>query len=163
MERRFLRPGSGGLLDRVSPPPFEVGNVREITPGDRSTERAMIVEKKRERLEEGKARESLYRPGFLPAAGWLVFLPPWLEIRSSQRGWGEPRGCAVSVNYALTIGLRFNYIGQELGGSGGEKRGGVRLLGNGRVLELVSLSSDRYCESGGISMLTIDTPSILIR
>lgn len=41
--------------------------------------------------------------------------------------------------------------------------GGVRLLGNGRVLELVSLSSGRYCESGGISMLTIDTPSILIR
>lgn len=55
----------------------------------------------------------------------------------------------MSVNYALTIGLRFNYIGQELGGSGGEKRRGgegrggedVRLLGNGRVLKLVSLSS----------------------
>lgn len=79
----------------------------------------------------------------------------------------------MSVNYALTIGLRFNYIGQELGGSGGEKEGGegrggedVRLLGNGRVLKLVSLSSVVAIVSlgGGISaMLTIDRLSILIR
>lgn len=78
----------------------------------------MIVEKKRE--VGGEARESLYRPGFLPAAGWLVFLPSRDPIEWSADEAREAReaSCAVSVNYALTIGLRFNYIGQELGGSG---------------------------------------------
>lgn len=54
------------------------------------------------------------------ARGWLigVFARSSRDPdRVSAAEDGETRGCAVSVNYALTIGLRFNYIDQELGGS----------------------------------------------
>lgn len=54
-----------------------------------------------------------------------MFLPSRDPIEWSADEARGARGasCAVSVNYALTIGLRFNYIGQELGGSGRREAG----------------------------------------
>lgn len=72
----------------------------------------------------------------------------------------------LRLNNRVTFQLHrpgIGWIWRREGGRGGED---VRLLGNGRVLKLVSLSSVVAIVSlgGGISaMLTIDRPSILIR